>query len=100
MPYAKRAALATRPSLDISSNNTAGAFTTKSPPLQGRVEVKRHPGAGAMTERRPLQVIFVMQLTALPNVDAIRALRALLKTALRRFGLRCVSVREDDGTAP
>jgi hypothetical protein len=29
-----------------------------------------------------------------PGVDAVRALRALLKTALRRFELRCVSITE------
>jgi hypothetical protein len=33
---------------------------------------------------------------ATPGVDGIRAFRALLKTALRRFGLRAVDVREHD----
>jgi hypothetical protein len=28
--------------------------------------------------------------------DSVRGLRWLLKTALRRFGLRCISVREID----
>jgi hypothetical protein len=43
-----------------------------------------------MTTRKPDRgrqkppPVFTLQLTALPNVDAIRALRALLKTALRR----------------
>lgn len=37
--------------------------------------------------------IFVLHLVAGPTCpNAIRALRALLKIALRRFGLRCVSV--------
>jgi hypothetical protein len=40
MHNAKRAALATRPSLDISSNH-AGTFKAKSPKFQGRIEVKR-----------------------------------------------------------
>ena len=31
-----------------------------------------------------------------PGVDPILALRALLKIALRRFGMRCVSAREND----
>ena len=39
-----------------------------------------------------------------PKVDAIKALRSLLKNALRRHGLRCVSIREDlhlrDSSAP
>jgi len=29
-----------------------------------------------------------------PGIDAIRSLRALLKLALRRFGLRCTDVKE------
>jgi hypothetical protein len=35
-----------------------------------------------------------LHLRAEPGVDAIRSLRALLKVALRRFGLRAVEVRE------
>jgi hypothetical protein len=39
--------------------------------------------------------VFVVALRAEPHVaDPIKALRALLKTALRRFKLRCVSVEE------
>ena len=35
-----------------------------------------------------------MRLVALPGVDGIKSFRALLKTALRRFGLRAIDVRE------
>ena len=36
---------------------------------------------------------FILKLTVTPSCpDATRALRQLLKVALRRFGLRCVSV--------
>ena len=38
---------------------------------------------------------FVVRGRAKPGVDAIRALRAWLKTGLRMFGLRCVEVREE-----
>jgi hypothetical protein len=38
--------------------------------------------------------VFVLELHAEPGVDPILALRALLKIALRRFGLRCVSAHE------
>jgi hypothetical protein len=39
--------------------------------------------------------IFVLHLTAGPDCpDGFRALRQLLKIALRRFGLRCISVEE------
>ena len=37
---------------------------------------------------------FALVLRALPGVDGPRALRGFLKTALRRFGLRCVDARE------
>jgi hypothetical protein len=42
----------------------------------------------------PHRRAFVLTLRAEPDVDGIKALRALLKTALRRFGLRAVDVRE------
>lgn len=50
-----------------------------------------------MTERRrlPARPTFALRLRPEPNVDPIRALRALLKIALRRLGLRCVEVREE-----
>jgi hypothetical protein len=37
---------------------------------------------------------FALKLEAEPGVDAIKAVRALLKVALRRFELRCIDVRE------
>ena len=42
-----------------------------------------------MTEPRQR---FVLELQALPGVDGWRALRRLLKLALRAFGLKCVRV--------
>jgi hypothetical protein len=49
-----------------------------------------------MNPRRP---IFVVRLRAERGVDAIRALRALLKVALRRFGLRAVSLDAEAAAA-
>jgi hypothetical protein len=43
-----------------------------------------------MSERPTFQVTFRPE----PNVDGIRALRQLLKAALRRFGLRAIYVTE------
>ena len=43
----------------------------------------------------PQQRVFVVSLVPAPGCDAIRALRALLKIALRRFKLRCIDVREE-----
>jgi hypothetical protein len=37
---------------------------------------------------------YTATFVALPGVDAIRSFRALLKVALRRFGLRAIDVRE------
>lgn len=44
------------------------------------------------TEERP---VFTLRLRAEPGVNPIRALRQALKTALRRFGFRCVEIRRD-----
>jgi hypothetical protein len=41
------------------------------------------------------QSTFVLTLRAVPGVDGIRALRAVLKTALRRHGLRATNAREE-----
>jgi hypothetical protein len=46
-----------------------------------------------MTVDQP-QRIFVVSLVTLPGCDPILALRGLLKLALRRFKLRCISVEE------
>jgi len=37
---------------------------------------------------------YALKLRAEPGVDAIHALRAVLKTMLRRYGLRCLSAYE------
>jgi len=37
---------------------------------------------------------FTVTFVAMPGVDGIKSFRALLKSALRRFGLRAVDVRE------
>jgi hypothetical protein len=37
---------------------------------------------------------FSVTFAAQPGVDGIKALRAVLKLALRRFGLRAIDVRE------
>jgi hypothetical protein len=38
--------------------------------------------------------VFRIELVARPGVDAVRALKALLKIALRTFELRCIEARE------
>jgi hypothetical protein len=49
-----------------------------------------------MSQRPTLpEQIFILHLRATPACpDAIRCLRQLLKIALRRFGLRCVSIEQ------
>lgn len=41
------------------------------------------------------RLVYTIRLRPEPGVDAVRALRALLKFALRRLGLRAVEARED-----
>jgi hypothetical protein len=38
---------------------------------------------------------FVLELRPEPGIDPVLALRALLKTTLRRYGMRCISAREN-----
>jgi len=38
---------------------------------------------------------FALRLRAEPGVDAVRALRAVLKRMLRTYGLRCLSAHEE-----
>jgi hypothetical protein len=42
--------------------------------------------------------VFMIQLRALPGVDGIKAIRRLLKYALRQCGLRALLVSEDCAT--
>jgi hypothetical protein len=49
----------------------------------------------AAKRKRPGRPTFTLRLRAEPHVDPVRALRAALKVLFRRFGLRCVSARED-----
>jgi len=39
-------------------------------------------------------LIYVVMLEPLPGIDSVKALRGFLKLALRRFGLKCISVQE------
>jgi hypothetical protein len=39
-------------------------------------------------------MIYLLKLQAAPGGEGIRALRWLLKSLLRRFGLRCISIEE------
>ena len=45
-----------------------------------------------MNDARP---IYVIRVQALPDVDAVRALRAALKVLFRRFGLKAIEVKTD-----
>ena len=46
-----------------------------------------------MNDARP---IYVIRVQPLPDVDAVRALRAALKVLFRRFGLKAIEVRQAD----
>jgi hypothetical protein len=49
--------------------------------------------ANQPAKRRP---IYIVRLQPLPNVDGVRARRAVLKSALRVHGLRTLEAREDE----
>ena len=47
--------------------------------------------ARSTAEDRP---VFVLEMRAEPGIDPVHALRATLKVALRRHGLRCIAASE------
>jgi hypothetical protein len=47
-----------------------------------------------MTRERSATTFVVVLKPTIAGIDGIRALRATLKFALRRFGLKCVDARE------
>jgi hypothetical protein len=47
---------------------------------------------------RPQPPTFVLRLQPVPGTDGVRAMRWVLKTLLRKHGLRCVSIEQT--TAP
>jgi hypothetical protein len=62
--------------------------------MSERVRLSRRAArkpSGALS-RRPT---FTVRLRPEPRVDPIRALRLGLKSLLRRYGLRCISAREE-----
>ena len=48
------------------------------------------------TRRRSPPVVFVLQRHTIAGVDVVLARRALLKTSLRRDGLCCLNLREEN----
>jgi hypothetical protein len=52
---------------------------------------------GTSISERP---IFIVHLQPQPGVDPVRALRAFLKVALRRFGLKAIDVRQSSKDEP
>jgi hypothetical protein len=63
----------------------------------GRMPAARRSPDMVPAKERP---VFVVKLRPEPHVDGVRALRALLKTSLRRFGLRCVAAEEGQRNEP
>ena len=58
---------------------------------EGKAEAK---GRGTASTERLKRPSYKVVLRAEPGIDGVLALRAFLKTALRRYGLRCVTVEE------
>jgi len=67
-----------------------GARETRSP--DGLIHSSKYTIAIGRTRGRPT---YLVRLRPEPRVDPVRALRAGLKSLLRRYGLRCLAVREE-----
>jgi hypothetical protein len=50
-----------------------------------------------MTDRQhpPDRPVFVLRIEGRPGVDNIKSLRWVLKRLLRRYGLKCLDVKEE-----
>jgi hypothetical protein len=65
------------------------------------VDARTEPAADPVREDRRVRLRAKERLTYRvtfrpePGVDGIRALRALLKSSLRRFGLRCIQADQE-----
>lgn len=56
-------------------------------------------GTGTTKKRTAAtEPIYVLRLRAIPGRDGVRGLKAILKLALRRYGLRAISAREENAT--
>ena len=64
---------------DDPTNEPVGRFSDWRPPRPKAVE-------------RP---VYKLSVRGEPGIDEVKALRFLLKSMLRRFGLRCVSIRRE-----
>jgi hypothetical protein len=71
--------------------------------VQGLTRQQSPAQAEGSDSARPRPPIFVIELQARPGPEGVHDLRALLKLALRRFQMRCLSAGElppEDGGAP
>ena len=75
---------------DNTSNNAAVAYSKI-----GRICVRALAEDAALSAKRTTRADSVVKFQAAAGTDAIRLLRLLLKVALRRFGLRCVSIDQE-----
>jgi hypothetical protein len=89
----------------VSQATTPGPEETERTPLLPLPEIPRkafspapdsppEPTTIRHRQRRPRGRGFSVRLIAEPGVDGLRAFRALLKIALRRFGLRAIEAPE------
>ncbi len=59
---------------------------------------RKRPSQVSDPAREPLrELIFILTLRAAPGGTGIRAVRSLLKTAARKFRLRCIDARQVGG---
>jgi hypothetical protein len=61
---------------------------------RNRPEAQLQPSVLDRPPKRALTPTYRLTLRPLPGCDGERAIKALLKAALRRHGLRCIDIRE------
>jgi hypothetical protein len=80
--------------LQSESITTRSVVVTKSTNMVVVTEPSATEPTATATKSAPTRYVLTVQ--PLPGVDAIRALRWGLKTLLRRYGLRCVDLSQQN----
>jgi hypothetical protein len=80
---------------DLPENLPASADHDCGDALLGQIAPPLQPANTAGPRHAPIdrRSVYLLRLRAQPNTDAVHNLRALLKVAVRRFKLRCISAR-------
>jgi len=80
-------------SATLPKNLLAVADGVHGEPFLNPTAASSQAASAATSRHAPSRPVYLISLEALPRTDGRQALRGLLKVALRKFRLRCVSLK-------